>query len=277
MFNKISVLSLSLLVFAIISCSKEKNLETNSSQQDQNHKTNKDKSLYKPIPSSGTYVTYSSGIYTTSFGLYGGGVNFGPNLPHPTTSDPSGIHDGEQIPTIESVSFNTTPTLQTSVNGAYFSAITPLFGTPPTDEQIRVYFRDLNIYWLDPASNPRPTLLGNPQGSNGVKEIRGLLVRDHNSPTQMSVVDDTYIPQSASTTTFIGLGNTNKSGYMIVFWGPTATSGTVNKITVNGSMSSVSTYSLTYVKIAGGYSINGNIKLVNGTILSFVNQSIAGS
>lgn len=216
-------------------------------------------------------ILSSNNEYVSS---YGGGITFGTSLPHPITSDPNGMHDGEAIPTIDFVNWtlNSAPVPYT-INGAYFVVLEPYFPAAVTSAQVQQYFVSLRNYWSDTTGTvARPTPLGSTSGSGGVKEVKGILVRDHSSPTLMSVCPDTWKGN------MLEVGTLYSGSYVITVYGPTYINGTANKVKVtqNGTLVSVTSFSINYYGSESGNYLHmtGSILLTNGTTISIDNDLI---
>ena len=99
--------------------------------------------------------------------------------------------------------------------------IQPTFGSPPPFIEVTAYlqqwkeYRDYvfeqmaqgNTHW----DRPHPSHIGTPTGGGGVLEIEGMVVRDHTSPTNVSVVSIDYVytppvtpPSGGSSNLFLG-------------------------------------------------------------------------
>jgi hypothetical protein len=198
--NRILVIAM-IVAFGIISCSKERTSDTKQTPPTGIGNEIGTVAQSAPDNSSKQWVTVSSsgsfaGQYISS---YGGGITFGTNLPHPIDSDPNGYYDGQPIPTIEYVNWtlNNAP-IEYVVNGAYFLLIEPTFSSDDIAMRKRVddYKKDVDKYFADTTGTvPYPVPIGTSTGSGGgVKELRGMLIRDHTSPTLMAVCSDKYKP-----------------------------------------------------------------------------------
>ncbi|WP_147313809.1 hypothetical protein [Deminuibacter soli] len=220
----------------------------------------------------------ANGNYYTTYG-YNGGITFGSILPHPLDSDPGGIYDGAPIPTVNSVNSITPPDAAWgNVNGEYFDVLIPTFPGAVTQDQVSDYFDKLNKYYnsLDdaPGSVAYPAPLASSNGSGGVIEVRGKVVRDHTSPTGMSATKDTdpYTPPG-----FL-LGAVKKAPYGIQFYGASVTTGgNVMKINITAAGSNIaySGYSLTYtIDATQTYAhVTGTITITAGNVLT-INDDI---
>jgi hypothetical protein len=197
---------------------------------------------------------------------YGGGITFGTDFQHPTTIDPTGATDGQPIVEWTYVSFQEpVSTIYFTKNGAKFALVQPKLPSPPTATQITKYFDDLNKYWDDKTGTVRPPTW--PNGSSGVIEIRGMVVRDHASPSNASVVADTYVYTAPP----VLLGNMTKNGYTFTLYRTSNyQSGSVTKVTVQNSASTVTSFSLTYTIDSTGnyYHVIGSMRLSNGSVIS---------
>jgi len=253
------------MVFITIACSKESVNKPDLSLQNI--------AATASVPVSKTPVTFDSGngVYISA---YGGGISFGNSQPHPTTPDPSGIYDGQPI-SVNYVGWQSSSSGSpySTINGGYFSILESTSPGAVTVDQLSKYFKSLQNYYKYPDSIAYPAPLGSTTGAGGVKEVRGILVRDHTSPTFMSVMPDTYVYVDPNTP---GKGDSYygdlvRDGYIISFYGPTSISGTVSKVIIkyNGADVVPTSFSLTYLinRTTGGWTIKGNIKMPDGTVI----------
>lgn len=209
----------------------------------------------------------TNGEYISTYGV---GITFSSSFPHTTVVDNSGLTDGEPVISYPSVTFVGVPTLSSTIDGNKFDIIEPTFPNAVTITQVSNYFNALHKYWDDTTGTiSRPAPLGSSSGAGGIIEIKGAVVRDHNSPTNTSVVPDTYV----YVTNPILLCGLTKSGYSFKFYGTLSDNGMVLKITgVNSSNTpvTITSYSVQYSLINSGndYQLVGYLKLSNGTQIS---------
>ncbi|MDJ1479007.1 hypothetical protein QNI16_00850 [Cytophagaceae bacterium YF14B1] len=230
----------------------------------------------KVLPSDAYWITQNpDGEYVSS---YGGGIKFGKSLIRPTVVDQTGNTDGEPISGFSNglVTFQNFPTLSSMVNNEKFVAIEPTFPNAITIDEIIKYFGDLKAYWSDQSGIvERPKPIGSTTGSGSVYEVRGMVVRDHTSPTNASVVPDTYVYTPGTTTPPTGglyICFMTLNGYALQFYGSNYTSGKISKILVtNSSTVTVSSFSIRYKSVIDGYELTGTATLSNGTTLTFTN------
>ena len=229
---------------------------------------------------SGVYniVKDANGEYVCSYGS----ITFGTNFVHPTTVDATGATDGEPINSWDFVSYQSGITTLASIQvGSKFSVIQPKIGPPPTQAELSAYRTAVSKYINDP-SLPMPVLSTSSGGQ--VIEIKGMVIRDHTSPTNASVVsgwDYVYTPSTSTTPSptkplsKIPLGFLKKSGYGIFFYRGKVSSesaGDVSSVTVNntaGTSVAVRNFSLTYTLDSAKiyYRIVGTLELSNGTAI----------
>ncbi len=249
---------------------------TNTGTQNNSKKSHNSSSA--KFTNNAVWVTLGSdGNYTASYEV---GIFFGSYLPHPTGSDPYGIYDGEPIPIPGAVGWLSSPGASwNTVDGPYFDLFLPTISGSPTEAAMLAYSDSVNAYFADTTGTVAdPIPLGTTTGaSNGVVEARGMLVRDHTSPTLMSVCNDTY---KYTPPGYLLGAIFSKSPYTIYIYGPTLTSGTVSKIVLlnSGSVIATSAYSLTYAINSDGssYHIVGTITITSGNVLT-INDDIQGS
>lgn len=253
--------------------------------------------------SSKVWVTYSSGKYISTYGV--GGVNFGNSLPHPTDADPTGIHDGEPILNITSVDSQTFPGSPGTINGAYFSFIIPtmpgsmILNANPTlqslsDYQAQIY--SITIVHLSPEQQallgkteaqwkneqisqiPPPTITATTSTGGSVIVVRGLLIRDHTSPTGMSIISDQYVPPVVTNRYQVGKAtNLNANKYTVLMWSSTQNlSGTVSSVSVAKGTTGVpvSSFNITYTNDGVYFISNGYILLSSGERINIVNSKL---
>jgi hypothetical protein len=231
-------------------------------------------------PAGMTWITFdaSRGEYVSS---YGTGITFGANFPHPITVDATGLTDGEPAGGFDFVGFRDVPTLYSTIQGNKFAMVQPAFPSGPSADQIYAYFNALRFYWAYGywSGNYHPDPLGSATGGGGTIEIRGQVVRDHTSPTNVSITSDEYVytPPPTNTPGQTGtfpLGTLVKNGYTIKFFGPLGypQSGTVSKIEVkdaNGAPVSAVPMGINYIMNYEGdqYHLTGKIKLPGAVFL----------
>jgi hypothetical protein len=219
------------------------------------------------------------------FSSYGGGITFGTYFPHPTSIDYSGATDGEPVVSFDLVNFSDFQTLMYSIDGNKFLVIQPTFPNAVTMTQVLEYRTKLHAYWDDKTGTVvKPTPLGNTSGAGGVLEIRGQVVRDHESPTNTSVVSDDYVytPVPPATSNRL-LGFLYKNGYKFTFYGTDSQTGQVMQVVVlnsSGVQQFVKSFSLTYALTSTGYhyAIRGTIVVGKTTTVTFVEgDDVVGS
>jgi hypothetical protein len=234
------------------------------------------------------FVEYVGGQYISS---YEGGITFGPTLPHPI-DDPTGIYDGYPISTITYVNWTLNPSAPVpyAINEAYFSMLQPTFpssgitGEAATIQAIQDYQTALNsisqnatltheekVQQANALASPQITAVAT--GGGGVKRVSGLLVRDHLSPTQMSVVNERYVrPTITSPGKLVGVAF--KSGYRIEMYAPTAsTSGPVTsvKVTYSNVVQTVASFNVSYSGTFESYHTIGSVTLSSGQVFAIDN------
>jgi hypothetical protein len=248
--KKVTLLFAAFSLQLLFSCSQADITPSTPNESDgQNSKVNSKHSSSARLPSN-VYpiILTSSGEYVSS---YGGGVSLGTSFAHPTTVDATGATDGQPIVEWSYIGFKSpTPTLESIKDGARFSIITSTMPSPPDHDQVMSYFGDL-VNWWETMQTPGSTMPVLGTGGGQVLEIKGQVVRDHNSPTNASIVTDTYIYSSSGgkTTSVILLANLVKSGYTFKLYGPNISTGNVNKVAATNSNNqavTVQSYSLTY-------------------------------
>jgi hypothetical protein len=210
---------------------------------------------------------------------YGTGITFGANFPHPITVDATGLTDGEPAGGFDFVGFREVPTLYFTIANNKFDLVQPAFPGGPSANDIYAYFYGLRLYWLGSGANAeRPNPLGNATGGGSTIEIRGQVVRDHTSPTNVSVISDDYVytppvnnPNPGSST--FPLGELHKNGYTFSLFGPSGspTSGTVVSVTAknaNGATVSAIPLNVHYTMNYAGdqYHLTGSIKVYGAII-----------
>lgn len=227
----------------------------------------------------------SNGTYTASFG---GGITFGSTFIRPTDPDPTGIHDGEAIASISYVNDLTQDGME-ATNGPFFDILVPTalgWGTMlDTAAAYQSHILDYFISTADPIAPPyvypKPTL-----GALGAKvqvEITGVLVRDHTSPTGVTVMPATYTP----TINHLLIVSTLKNGYTVQIYGPATTdngrSYKANRVIVKNSSGTqlvVTGINISYVynAVTQTYLVNGNVVFSNGSTpvtITFTNENVA--
>jgi len=209
------------------------------------------------LPSSTTYVTYVTndrGRYSHYVSTFGVGLDFGDYLPHPTTSDPTGIHDGEPID-IASIQPNWPAYgYESSFSGEYFTLIRN--NTYTTSDNISIIsdwvstvtsdfslFVDGSTSWTtSDQTDLNADVTEYPAAVQDDGHCVGRLVRDHNSPTFMSVTGD-LTPYVAPSNQY-NLGAATISGYYFVFYVAVLnqSSGSVSGIDCWSSQSRITKY-----------------------------------
>lgn len=220
--KQISYLSFCILLVGMFSTSCNKALENSEPKRE----TVVKKVANIPGQYSPQYVILAqNGEYTSS---YGAGITFSATFPHPIIVDLSGATDGEPVVGYQNVAYQNVPTLSSTIDGARFAIVQPTFPNAVTMTQVGEYLTALNAYWDDKTGTvPMPPPLASSYGSGGVIEVRGMVVRDHNSPTNVSVVSDTY----HYTAPPVLLCNLYKSGYLFTFYGTLSDTGAILKLT----------------------------------------------
>jgi hypothetical protein len=232
---------------------------------------------------SKVFVEYVGGQYISS---YEGGLTFGPTLPHPI-DDPTGIYDGYPIPTITYVNWTLNPApVSYAIDGAYFSMLQPTFptsgitGAEATISSIHNYqvalYNILQNATLTQEQKkqqanalPLPQITAVASGGGEVRRVSGLLVRDHLSPTRMSVVNEKYTPP-AITSPGKSVGVVSKNGYQVRMYAPVeSTSGPVTTVTVTyaGAAQTVASFDVNYSGTWESYHTIGSVTLSNGVVL----------
>jgi hypothetical protein len=260
--KKVTLLSVALSLQLLFACSETDVTPSVPKESDGESSVVSDKTSLSARLPSGVYpiILTSSGEYVSS---YGGGVSLGTSFIHPTTVDATGATDGQPIPEWTYIGFQSpTATLESRKYEARFSIITSMASTPPDHDQVMAYFDNL-VNWWQNMQTAMPTLSS---GGGQVLEVKGQVVRDHNSPTNASIVTDTYVYSSSDTgghtTTSILLANLVKSGYTFKLYGPNISSGNVNKVTAKNSSGQI----VTVQSYALSYSLSGDIYHFVGTI-----------
>ena len=236
------------------------------------------------IENSKRHVLFSGGEYIST---YGDGITFGTSLPHPT-DDPTGVYDGYPIPTIGSVNWiGGSWVCPGTWSEGYFSILVPTFPASGvisaeanidafhdfqheifkinTDPNLNILQKELKIEAL-----PEPERIVKVEQGDMIR-VAGLLIRDHTSPTGMSVIDEKYItpPVEGSLKT---VGFAIKGVYRCTMKAPTSsTSGPVTsvKVTNGGVTVPLERYSLTYSgNIDIGFHTIGTITLASGLVLN---------
>lgn len=225
------------------------------------------------VPNDKINITMQSdGNYISG---YGGGIRFGTNLPHPTTPDPSGAHDGEAGAEIQYVNWSLNPDdVYSTYSGGYFDILEPTFPGAVTIDQVHTYFNKLAVYYAGTGDRPAP--IGSTTGSGGIKEVSGLIIRDHTSPTLMSIVADSYKPVVSTGAANVLIGDTFRGSYDFDFYVRTLYAGnTVDRVQVllnNADVTSTTlkSYALTQTVSAdhSHFHVVGSITLKNGTVYS---------
>ena len=278
------LLTLGLFILSLASCIKEHAIQ--DQEREKILLKQRGEELLGLPPTDGTMPTNkvhitlnSSNHYISS---YGGGIDFGTNLPH-ALSNPNGMYDGQPVPTITYVGVIGNSSLATTtIEGSYFLVIVPTY-PPPSDvltkineyrDAVHKYFRYMygkSLGWIINPEPPYPIPLGLfiGEAGAGIREIRGMVIYDHTSPTGMSVCNDSYIPPTLSR--IIALFNSG--GYNLRLYGTLNDNGSIIKVEVKNSANqllTVSDYNITYNRINGGdyFHIEGYIKLSSGTIIS---------
>ncbi|GAO45599.1 hypothetical protein [Flavihumibacter petaseus] len=239
------------------------------------------------------FVTYSGGQYISSFQ---GGITFGATLPHPT-DDPSGIYDGYPIPTIDYVNWTINPApCPTTVNGQFFTILEPTFPSSVisnTEQTLQAYdsyfdqikaIHNTTTYVVNgvtfPADNTwksnqvaalqYPQVTATVTGGGGIKTVTGQLIRDHLSPTKMSVISEKYVPSSSTSSTKV-VGVAFHGAYRVTCYAPSgSSSGPVTSVLVtsSGVTQTVASFSINYTNPSlGVYQTIGSITLQNGTVI----------
>jgi len=239
------------------------------------------------VGGSGTY----SGQFISSYSA--GGVTFGATLPHPI-DDPAGIYDG--YPILGGIGYvnymvSSSP-CNTIINGAYFTIFEPTLPTTgltvaeSTVNSIAAYDNALNAIFQEPysatvtqatknaqvANVPSPSINVTVDGPGTYIVVRGLLIRDHTSPTMMSIVTDKFVtPPVTSPAEMIGQQIVN--GYTCSMYAPfnSPSSGPIASVSVkySGNPVSVMGFSLSYTGDDNfGYHTVGTITITGGTVLN---------
>jgi len=180
----------------------------------------------RPKPSNKTYIQLEDGEYTSVCDYVP--LTLGVTFPHPTIVDQSGVTDGEPIIGYDFIDSRDWPGSLNKIVGARFSMILPTGDFDPvTIDEIRSYHNALQIYWLalevsdDQSGLIRPVLNTSNQGFTPI-EVTGIVVRDHESPTNASVIwDDNYVYESPALPNpgnGIFLGTLQKNGFSIKFY-----------------------------------------------------------
>ena len=211
----------------------------------------------------------SNGLYVSS---YGGGISFGSSFIHNTTVDPTGVTDGEPSVGWQDVWPNPANNGSASqVDASRFVMVLNSTTLPPDDEDIGDFFEDMMNYWEaledDPAATPPNSAPGPPMIT-----IAGQVVRDHNSPTNASVVDDGFVY-----TPSYFLASLVKGVHTISFYGPSRTvGGTVSALvarkTTTNQLVTVNQYSVNYTVSGVYFTFTGTVKI--GTTTYTINDTV---
>ncbi|MDF2191708.1 hypothetical protein [Paraflavitalea sp. CAU 1676] len=281
---KKQILSCVLLISALYLQSCTKSVEKEAPLEEIKSATPEERETLSVQDPSKVFVEYVNGQYVTS---YQGGLTFGPTLPHPI-DDPTGVYDGYQIPTIEFLNWTlNAAALPYTLDGAYFSMLQPTFpssgitGEAATISSIETYHSALYDIWQNATLThtqkvqqanavATPTITAVASGGGEVKRVSGLLIRDHESPTKMSVVNEKYmVPTVTGTDKIVGVVNTG--GYRIDMFAPSSsTAGPVTRVTVEylTSPRTVASYNITYSGTWESYHTVGTLTLSNGTVFN---------
>jgi len=239
------------ILIAFVSCNEDfqyhKEKPQDASKESDISNSPKGISSARDKPLTKTHIQLENGEYRSICDLVG--VTLGATFPHTTIVDPTGITDGEPIP-IDFIDSQDNPGCTALIVGGKFSMIIPTSFADLDQSEIDEYFDDLREFWEDETGTvAHPALPTTGNGTSPI-EVTGLVVRDHESPTNASIISDEtyqYIPPSipspnpgpSPNTIFLGI--LQKNGYSIKFYGKSGfvTSGTVTQVEVRNSANTI--------------------------------------